>query len=466
MRNRLVIVVVFVVVTLLGVTAIAYFSAWRSPKPIDFRPQYAEVLYKDWSPDKLQRARAGAQALLKLSDQWNNLEAGVLADAKTFVGPSPSDAHGEWTYIDPATLYNPDQGDPEYSGLRQLSLELLKRAEAQGFWSALREASTAPAFARRMDTPNWTDESQELIEYANASNKLVIALCARMRVACEKGDDQAVIDGFEQGIAISRHIASLGLLIDKLSATSTQARLHAELRFELTHRPLSAASLERLLQFPIEGAETCDMVRTAEAERVFAKSFINRCLIHAEPHDRLKWRIHGKDGQAGMFTATDTFYDAFVDLLKRTPPGQLRNSEELARLEQANEAAVGHLSKSMFGSTASAYDMCCTAQLFDNMSRLLVAVELYRARHNGQPPASLAELIPSIIPELPRDPFASDGQYRYRVFEKGADPDARTYLLYSVGRDGKDNNGITPAQPPLSPAISGLDGYDFVINRP
>jgi hypothetical protein len=63
---------------------------------------------------------------------------------------------------------------------------------------------------------------------------------------------------------------------------------------------------------------------------------------------------------------------------------------------------------------------------------MIAAVERYRLLH-GRPPESLAQLVPDLVANIPRDPF--DGQpLRYR-----ADPDR--YLVYSVGEDRRDDGG-------------------------
>ena len=59
----------------------------------------------------------------------------------------------------------------------------------------------------------------------------------------------------------------------------------------------------------------------------------------------------------------------------------------------------------------------------------------------------------------------SDGAFRYRVLEK-PDELGRTYLLYSVGPDGKDNGGAD-APPPVGPTSALKPAApDFIINKP
>ncbi len=63
-----------------------------------------------------------------------------------------------------------------------------------------------------------------------------------------------------------------------------------------------------------------------------------------------------------------------------------------------------------------------------------IALELYRRRHGGWP-ASLTELIPDLLPEIPPDRY--DGApLRYRLIEGKP-------VIYSVGKDGHDD-GLLP----------------------
>ena len=63
---------------------------------------------------------------------------------------------------------------------------------------------------------------------------------------------------------------------------------------------------------------------------------------------------------------------------------------------------------------------------------LAISVERYR-RARGQIPTTLNELVPACAKSLPQDPFTGkDLLYRH---------DARGFVVYSVGADGKDDGG-------------------------
>jgi hypothetical protein len=62
-----------------------------------------------------------------------------------------------------------------------------------------------------------------------------------------------------------------------------------------------------------------------------------------------------------------------------------------------------------------------------------LALHAFQVEH-GRYPASLTELAPAYLKKLPDDPFAAQGTFKYLV--KGT-----SYVLYSVGPDGKDDGG-------------------------
>jgi hypothetical protein len=70
-------------------------------------------------------------------------------------------------------------------------------------------------------------------------------------------------------------------------------------------------------------------------------------------------------------------------------------------------------------------------------TRLLItdlALRGHEAQH-GKPPATLDELVPAWLPSVPLDPFTGK-PFIYHVTSDG-------HLLYSVGPDGKDNQGTS-----------------------
>jgi hypothetical protein len=72
------------------------------------------------------------------------------------------------------------------------------------------------------------------------------------------------------------------------------------------------------------------------------------------------------------------------------------------------------------------------AMLLDE-TKLGFALAAYRADH-GSYPAKLADLVPKYVAEIPKDIFNNDSDLHYAREGSG-------YLLYSVGKNGKDDGG-------------------------
>lgn len=82
-----------------------------------------------------------------------------------------------------------------------------------------------------------------------------------------------------------------------------------------------------------------------------------------------------------------------------------------------------------------------------------IALKRYQLRYGAYPPG-LAALKPDFATEVPRDPM--DGKpLRYRLNSDG------TYVLYSVGEDGKDDGGDSSPTTP-SKTTNWLQGRDWV----
>jgi hypothetical protein len=88
-----------------------------------------------------------------------------------------------------------------------------------------------------------------------------------------------------------------------------------------------------------------------------------------------------------------------------------------------------------------------------------IAVKRYEL-HHGEPPPNLAALVPEILLELPRD-FMNGQRLHYRLSADGS------FLLYSVGTDGRDDGG-DPNPPPTVRTVTHRlwDGRDIVWPKP
>lgn len=97
-----------------------------------------------------------------------------------------------------------------------------------------------------------------------------------------------------------------------------------------------------------------------------------------------------------------------------------------------------------------------TAETERQMTLAAIALKRFQLRH-GQLPPSLEALVPELLSAVPYD-YMSARPLRYRLKPDGS------YVLYSVGLDGKDDGGDPSLAPSASPGLWG--GRDAVWPSP
>lgn len=100
--------------------------------------------------------------------------------------------------------------------------------------------------------------------------------------------------------------------------------------------------------------------------------------------------------------------------------------------------------------------------------RTMLALECFKA-DKGHLPDSLDELVPAYLAKVPLDWLTPTpcNPIHYIKVDPAKDPLGREYLVYSVGRDGVDDQGkFDPAKPfrGLSGEGDRVKGYDYIIN--
>jgi hypothetical protein len=93
-----------------------------------------------------------------------------------------------------------------------------------------------------------------------------------------------------------------------------------------------------------------------------------------------------------------------------------------------------HFSQNMVGCQPSGLFFADTkSQTLSNLLMVALALRAYKLEH-GSYPKTLHELVRNYLKKVPADLFAPSGDLRYKV--KG-----KSYVLYSIGPDGKDDGG-------------------------
>jgi len=297
----------------------------------------------------------------------------------------------------------------------------------------------------------------------------------RLGVAHAAGDFDAAVRSLGRCLALARAVESRIALISRLHGFSIRALALQALRHSLAHQPAPEAVLIRYLA-EIDRAAPPDIRETVEAERLMMLDAI-QCIYHGHTGTQ-------GPGQADIEALRPLMasHGASVGETERLF-GMLRSVlsthsvRDRAAGADAVHAAIDGLSgrylviSMLMPSWAGVLrnDAMFLTEL--NGARLMLAIEIHRSRH-GSPPSSLDDLVPDLLPALPADHFAPDRRFGYRVLtDADADPDARAYLLYSLGFDGIDNGGVMPDPGEMSEsgrrqALPFADpGYDWVANH-
>jgi hypothetical protein len=137
------------------------------------------------------------------------------------------------------------------------------------------------------------------------------------------------------------------------------------------------------------------------------------------------------------------------------------NDEEGVWFSNPREMNVHFMLSASARGLSAVFDKVMRVEAAKQMTMTIIALKRYQLKH-GNYPANLNSLVPEFIPSIPRDPV--DGQpLRYR---RNAD---ETFLLYSVGENGKDDGGDPALEKGAESSSSNWqnpDALDWVWPQP
>ena len=320
---------------------------------------------------------------------------------------------------------------------------------------------------------------------------------ARMRRASLAGDFDELVRAHEANLAVANVLSRQVTLIDYLFASAITILSNQHLRYALTDHALDAATLERLVA--VHDRHPLGDVTTAfRGERFFALDTVNwthtddgsgggtllpavlatleppmRTPITANPLDPavLFAPTHPIRNVLGLAFAGKRETVARIDglfNLYANDPARPGIAPTLPTLDAELDRLGGRfpILAVLFPALSKVQSTVRLTTHHVNATRLLLAIELHRARR-GTPPDTLAALVPGELPAIPPDPFSPDG-FRYLRVDPAVDPHGRAYLLYTVGLDGKDNGGVQDPKNPMAAMLPGpkSEGLDTVVNPP
>jgi len=385
----------------------------------------------------------------------------------------------------------------QHDVIERMTRTLMADAEKAGIFELLAKAKTHPRMVRsRVDAPERAaelklfdiDEEPEkrlgrayLSELGSFRNLARLNL-ARMHDAAGKADWQTFTIVMEENLTLSRASLHQGYMIDRLvgiaigALTCDQVIEHIS-RHRLTESQLAALTgvLDRQL------ATRPDIDLQLRCERLVGL-------------DTVKWSFDD-DGVLDLQKLEALFEATFIHIPKslEITASNAKRDENIANVEElflrcrqfaslsarerrtADEPDVW-LEKNdgpgtmIAGLISPAVAKTCISD--DSLSlaisglRATIAVEIFRAKTGDIPHAWDDVVAKGVLAAPPHDAF-SDQPLRYKRLEA---PNARgrSYLIYSVGADEEDNDGVEHERVKFW-ALNSLEkgkGFDYVVNEP
>jgi len=411
-------------------------------------------------PDAAE-ALSEALSLMQAQDGWTWRNA----DLKTAAG---NRIHPDWTLLTSPEREEDswETADKDLRPAREaLAWQMLDKYREAGIFDKLRIAARRKRAVRPLALPSGAPLYSTVFD--NWYDLVAARACAaRSRAAVDAGDRAEFFDALESGLAIARIDRHQLWMIDRLNADAIEQAMLERIAHMLMQRP-SAEWVDGV-------QEVMDRQRSQlGASTIFAGERLmmldtsawlfgeagNVRLGRFSPEVR---RLYGGvvNTKLGTFGANEREIEAMYndadaaaaqERWERTPlPMALTRSRGLAMVD------------GLHGSFGRALQSMDQIELHRRGVSVMMALErwrLQRGLHGSAYPQTLADLVPEFLDRVPLDPW-SGRALCYRSTAEG-----KSYLLYSVGQDGKDDGGIAAKY--RYSALGGVpqkSACDFVIN--
>lgn len=292
-----------------------------------------------------------------------------------------------------------------------------------------------------------------------------LALLERARHQLASGDELGAVESLESVMALGRVMAFKPDLMAVIAGQAVQLLAIEGARELVATNRLSEDALRALLEAvhrqsvgpPVVVALEIGQMEANAMVAAFFDQFGPRPAVWLQP-----WVPIIIASEREMISAVDRVFEAARALAATAPCDRPTSGIDPERVADSfsRRLFIARIASTGF-STPKLLEIAETVTLQASATRLLVATELFE-RVSGNYPASLDDLVPSVLPEVPADPMAPDGKFRYTRIDAGPDSDA--FTLYSVGGDCTDNGGRPSSECAQRPNLFvGEAGCDVVF---
>ena len=256
----------------------------------------------------------------------------------------------------------------------------------------------------------------------------------------ENGKPEKVVDSITSTFGLARSLSKEPILVSQLVRIACQALAVSALEHAINRTEFTEEQLVSFSQMLVNAEDPCAMTRAFVGERCSGLSIFQMPAAQipqvtdggSSPLAFVAYGLYKFSGLADMDAAI--YLDLMNDYIKaiQLPPHQRREAADAvdSRFEKTSRIHVLlHLIMPAL-SRVTSIDVRIAAQLRTAQTGLVI--ERYRLAA-GKLPDTLADLMPTYLDAVPKDPF--DGkELRYKKLETG-------FVVYSIGEDGSDDGG-------------------------
>jgi tetratricopeptide (TPR) repeat protein len=269
----------------------------------------------------------------------------------------------------------------------------------------------------------------------------------------EEGEPAAAIENLQAALRLSHSMAEEPLPISQLCRISCRATLFFGLEHILNSQQLTDVQLLQIAR-AFRGDETPLAMEHAmagelcmgihlfqmsgkELSSVISSLNLDDPDASSEPSDMsLGIKLMKLSGMTGRD------FDYFIRTMsRRLEESKLPFPAKLDAADEGRSVLQNETSHSLYFYSALILPAGCRVPLKEaqdiarmNIIQSALAIERYRLANQDRLPDKLDDLVPSLLPSVPSDPF--DGKpLRFKKLPKG-------YMVYSIGPDRKDDGGV------------------------
>lgn len=315
-------------------------------------------------------------------------------------------------------------------------------------FDAIREMRGRPKSHYPVD---WSKGIATLLPHLAPVKSLTILLHAKAVYEIDRQQDAAAMDAILDSFAVSHSLYAEPTLIAQLVRLASVNYALLSIERYLHYRPLTRAQAKTLLA-AIDAAEQdnrAGMVKGLAGERCLGIS-----IFQSTPKQIAQILNNGGSsapsfGPEVLYTLRNLFgitgrdFAFYNDMLAQwmeasrlQPPDSILKAREVSARMKAKITWITTLSSQLLPALERVMEKTADSDARLRLTRAAIFVEQYRAHHSKLP-----DTLPEAAPDLPVtalvDPF--DGQ-RLRYRKLG--PPAQGFILYSVGQNQQDDNGL------------------------